>query len=161
MAGNVEDESLKISQGPGMYRISTPVNSSTSVNIPTFGLPLDRMQREPPANFVDSESLLAGRYDILGKYGLAERHTEYGSNLLRQARKAHPPPTIGKPLVHDSDFFKPASGRMPQMPCNDIMSKSFFRPDSNYPESIPPVSYRPTNNTRQLAKDLFAKECAM
>lgn len=159
MVSNMEDASLKISQGPGMYHIDTPANRSTSISMPDFGVPLDRMQNEPPSNFVDSESLLAGRYDILGKYGLVERVSERDSTFLRDARRANPPPSLGQPLVDEASFFKPASGRLPQMPCYDIMSRSFFREDVNCPKNIPPVSYRPVNDTRLAAKDNFNTKC--
>ena len=159
MVTNMEDEALKISQGVGVYRISTPINKSTTINLPDFGIPLDRMQKEPPSNFVDSESLLAGRFDILGKYGLVERVSERDSSLLREARKAAPPPALDTPLVSNSEFFKPASGRLPQMPCYDIMSQSFFRTDANYSNKAPLVSYRPIHDTRLHAKDNFKMGC--
>ena len=159
MTANMEDATLKISQGPGMYRISTPANRDTTIALPEFGVPLDRMQNEPPSTFVDSESLLAGRFDILGKYGLVERVSERDSSLLRDARRADPPPTLGTPLVDNSVFFKPASGRLPQMPCYDIMSKSFFRPDEYHSNHAPALSYRPVNDTRLFAKDSFKGGC--
>ena len=159
MTANMEDATLKISQGPGMYRISTAANKGTTITLPEFGVPLDRMQNEPPSTFVDSESLLAGRFDILGKYGLVERVSEHDSSLLREARKADPPPTLGTPLVDNAVFFKPLSGRLPQMPCYDIMSKSFFRTEKYHSDNTPSVSYRPINDTRLSAKDSFKGGC--
>lgn len=149
---NMEDATLRISEGPGNYAMNKPVFSNDSIPVPQYGGLADRRPQEPPSIAIDSESLLEGRFDLLGKYGYVETAQDESSNLYREARVQQVPPKI-EPLPDSTVFFSTMSDRFPGFPCQGISDQTWFRPDPNAPpEHFDP---RPYVNTRLEAKDAY------
>jgi hypothetical protein len=155
----MEDATLAISKGPGLYFLETP-RADGGVPVPSYGIMADRQSEEPPDRAIDTESLLEGRFDILGKYGYVDRMIDRESDLLREARRQtslpEMPPTYVAP--DPLTFFNPMSGRAPGLPCTTTADHSFFRPDPNAPTV--PYGERYINDTRLNAKDAYDASCS-
>ena len=153
----MEDATQKISRAPGEYYLFTP-KSGTATPLPSHGILADRLSDAPPSKRIDDESLLGGRFDIIGKYGYASRELDNSSDLFKSARQLQPPVVNPQPPPVDA-FFNQLSGRSIGPPCTT--AETFYRPDIT-----PAATYRPreSNNfrdTRLDAKDAYSNDCKL
>ena len=146
---------MRISQFPGQYRIDAVQQTYDGAPMTSAGLPMDRVQEEPPPNLIDRESQLRNQFDIIGKYGYVHTASEADSKLLKEAKASgSPPANVVKPQPAPDFLNEPIQDRFLKKYCDT--TPSYYRLDLNAPPTRFPLSLgevRGGANTRLEAKD--------
>lgn len=152
----MEDAQLRISEFPGQYNLNPVQHEFGRAPETSAGLSNDRLQDEPPPSLIDTESQLRNQFDIIGKAGYVHTRSDYGSELLKQARAQPAPESTRSQEPAPDVFLKPIDDRFIRKTCDT--TQSFYpRLDLNPPPTRFPLSIGPRGgaNTRLEAKDAF------
>ena len=152
----MEDSQLRISEFPGQYNLDPVRHEFSRAPETSAGLSNDRLQDEPPPSLIDTESQLRNQFDIIGKAGYVHTRSDYGSELLKNARAQAVVETQKVQESAPDVFLKPIDDRFIRKTC-DTTPSFYPRLDFNPPPARFPLSIGPRGgaNTRLEAKDAF------